>query len=232
MTILGATVQAARGGIRGRFSRAWLLPARSIALALLGVLLAASAASAGQAAWESHLPAHITLVGCGPAGPDSAIGHFRFPVIGIDPNPIPNSYVELDFARCPGFTVAADQQDPRLRVLCGGRKVCSRTDATGYVSFTIMGTGTAAPPDSPSFVWVYADGVLLGTINVAVLERDGLGGLTLADLAYWTADYFRGDHPARSNLNGDPFVDLNDLAIWANAYFSGADAFSPGAYCP
>ena len=206
----------------------WVRLAASAAIALL----AASAAFGAQAAWQSPIPPRMTLVGCGPAGPDSALGHFRFQIVDLNNFPVSYSHVVLDFHCCAGVALARDQRDPRLTVDCAARTVSTRADACGYASFTVMGTGTASPSDPDFFVWVYADGVLLGPMSVSVLERDGVGGLTMADLAPWAADYFRGDHPTRANFDDDLHVNLNDLAVWAGVYFGGADAWSAGPFCP
>lgn len=191
-----------------------------------------SSAHAAPPVWVNPLPIGIRLVGCGPAGPDSASGHIRFRIVDLYQMPIPNSLVVLDFHYCTGVTLAMDQQDPRLVVNCAARTVSTRSDVGGYASFTVMGSGTAGPADAGSNLRVYADGVLLGTLRLAALERDRLGGLTLADLAIWAADYFGDANPDRANFDFDPHVSLADLAIWAQAYFSGNDAVSPGPYCP
>ena len=203
-----------------------------LALFLALLALPARSAFAGPPSpGNSTIPYHVLLVGLGPAGPDSAIGQAAVAYRDLANHPIPGAVVTLDFSACNDLVLASDQLDPRLFTNCAANTVSAVTDANGVARFTIMGSGIAAPAHLPQALHVYANGEWLGGVAVGVLERDGSAGLTLADLAYWAADYF-GGAPERADLDGLSGVDLNDLSIWAHAYFSGSNAYTAGPYCP
>lgn len=174
----------------------------------------------------------MNLVGLGPAGADSAMGQATCTIRDLANIPVPGVVVTFDFSACTDLAVASDQGDPRLFTNCPARSVSAMTDANGNARFTIIGRGTAGPVHPSSSLHVYADGVLAGSPSVGVLERDGSGGLTLADLSFWAADYFSGTNPERAELNGITGVNLLDLSMWANAYFGGNSTFPAGPYCP
>lgn len=178
------------------------------------------------------IPSHVTLVGLGPAGPDSAVGHVTCVIRDLANNPMPGSVVTLDFSACTDIAIADDQRDPRLFADCSARCVSAVTDVNGIARFTVIGAGTAGPIHPPSALRVYADGYYAGSPSVAVFERDGAGGLTLADLAFWTVDLFSATNPERSDLNGSLYVDIADLSVWAAAYFNGNNSLPTGPYCP
>ncbi len=205
-------------------------------LALACTLIAlASAAPAGAdtpPGNNSTIPGHVVLVGLGAAGPDSATGHCTVTVRDFTNTPVPNSQVLVDFSECTDMAFAADQRDPRLAVNCGLRRVSAVTDANGIARFTLLGSVTSGAPSPLWAVKIYADGVLLGYPRVSALERDGVGGLTLNDLAHWTADFFSATEPMRADLNGDGYVHLLDLSVWATAYFAGSNSVAIGTVCP
>ena len=181
---------------------------------------------------NATIPDHVVLVGRGPAGPDSAIGHVTVTIRDFANNPIEGSHVIFDFLACTDMAPAADQRDPRLSVDCSWPHVTAVTDANGIARLTVLGAGASGPATPPGAFKVYADGVLLGFPRLSVLERDGVNGLTLADLGFWAADLFSDLHPMRSDFDGNGFVGLADLSIWAAAYFNGGNTVPIGAVCP
>lgn len=205
---------------------------------LLIALLLASLSPAGARADEpptpanSIIPSYVIVVGSGPAGPDSATGHVTVTFRDLANNPVPGALVEFDFSACTDVALAADQQDPRLTVDCGRRVVSAVTDQAGIASFTIVGRGIPGPQSPTTGLRIYADGIQLGSIPVAVLERDGANGLTLADLQFWFMDFVSSTNPPRADYNGVGGVNLVDLSIWASAYFSGNDSQPPASICP
>lgn len=203
-----------------------------IALAALA-LASASAALANTPSPMNHtIPTHVVLVGHGPAGPDSVTGHVYCIIRDLASNPVPNSEVRFDFSGCTDLTIATDQRDPRLTVNCAQRTVTAITDQNGRVDLTIMGAATGGPPSPRQSMRIYADGVLIGSPPVAVLERDGFAGLTLADLSLWAADWFSGMELERADLDGSGWVSVADLSVWARAYFDGDNTYAIGTVCP
>lgn len=199
---------------------------------LAGALLLASPAAAQWPCMNCIFPGHVTLVSCGPTGPDSVAGHCTAVIRDLAANPIAGVTVTLDFSSVGDMAIALDQQDPRLAVNCATRTVSTLTDANGVASFTVLGRGLPAAASLRGSLRIYADGILLGSPGVAVLDLDGVDGLTLADFALWTADFFSATSPQRSDLDGNGSVDLADLSRWSAAYFSGNDARSAGPSCP
>lgn len=208
--------------------------ARTPVLLLLAGLLPAGATLANEPPYNtSTIPLHVNLVARGPAGPGtSVVGPAVVIVRDFAANPVAGARVYFDFSGCPDVAIAQDQAAPGVTVNCALRAVIEDTDANGEASIELIGTATAVTASVANCLRIYADGVLLGYPSVGVLDRDGADGLTLADLAYWTTDYFSSTHPDRANLDGVGGVDLGDLSVWAEAYFSGNNSLPTGPYCP
>lgn len=205
-----------------------------IALGAGTLVLLAQAARAGLPPPPmSTIPTHVVLVGHGPAGPDSATGQVEVVVRDLAGNPVPGSVITFDLSAATDMRPAEDQRDPRLFTNCGAlRQVSAVSDVNGIARLTILGAVTNGPPSGSGALKIYADGVLLGYPLVSALERDGVAGLTLADLSFWTADFFSGTEPMRADLDGSGYVSILDLSVWARAYFSGDNALPIGALCP
>jgi hypothetical protein len=201
-------------------------------LLALAALQAQTALAGPPSPGNSTIPSRVLIVGLGPAGPDSAMGQATCTYRDLANHPIPGAVVTLDFSACNDLVLASDQLDPRLLTNCAANTVSAVTDANGNARFTIMGSGTAAPAHPPRVLAVYADADFLGYMAVALLERDGSAGLTLADLSFWAADFFTGDFIERSDLDGSGYVSISDLSIWAAAYFNGHNVSPTGPYCP
>lgn len=202
------------------------------AVALPALAWATCAAANTPSPMNHTIPNHIVLVGRGAAGPDSVNGHVYCVIRDLANNPIPGAVVTFDFSAFSDLRIAADQHDPRVTVNCAQRSVSGVSDANGRVDFTILGACTGGPPSPPRSLRIYADGVLLGSPTVAVLERDGFPGLTLTDLSIWAADWFSGLELERANFDGDSSVSPLDLSFWGRAWFGGDNALDVGGLCP
>jgi hypothetical protein len=205
-----------------------------VALALICPSFAGSPAFADPP-WppaNSTIPGHVTLVCLGPAGPDIVLGRCSVTLRDLANNPVMGSVVTFDFSNCFDMRIAADQHDPRLTVNCATRTVSAMTDLNGVALFTVIGTGIGGPASPSSALKIYADGVLLGGVSVAVLDRDGVGGLTGMDLAQWAGDLWAGTNPARADLDGNGVVNGGDLSRFAAAFFNGNNVLSAGTICP
>lgn len=181
---------------------------------------------------NSTIPSLVPLVGHSGAVPDSALGRVTVTVRDLANNPVPNAHVVFDFSGMTDVRIAADPLDPRLLVNCLTRTVRAITGADGVASATIMGssTGGVGSPTG-SRVKIYADGVLLGAVPVAIYDLDGSGGVAIPDLSIWTADYFSVTNPARSDYDGNGIVSIPDLSRWGAAFFAGGSKAS-AVVCP
>jgi hypothetical protein len=211
-------------------------------LAACGVVFGAAVAFAGvPSPTFSTIPERINLVGAdagtstADAGPLYAL--VTVTVRDLGANPIANSSVVLDFSGDVSDTRVGDalsQLYPGVVANCGTFGVSSLTDALGVATFVVMGggknpTGVAHAAGAGK---VYADGVLLGSINVGMYDLNGQDGVTLADLSLWSADYFSAANPDRANYDQVGGVDLLDLSVWGGTYFAGGSNVSSAAYCP
>jgi len=203
-----------------------------IALGLLCLALAGAPAPASGDPFTDTIPNHILVVARGPNGADTAMGRATVVIRDLAANPVPGVTVTIDFSACPDVAISQDQLDARYTVDCGLLTVTAVTDADGRADFTVLGTTRLVAPAGHACARIYANGILEAAVPVAVLDRDGTGGLTPADLSIWSADYFSATDPDRANLDAIAGVDLKDLAVWADAYFGGNDTASAGPYCP
>jgi hypothetical protein len=145
-------------------------------------------------------------------------------------DPVPGAAVTIDFSMCGADVRIAQSQPPGTTADCGLETVSRTTDVQGRVSFRVIGGGsTGAAPQVGNCAGIYADGVLITTVQVAVYDFDGVSGLTAADLSRWLGDFFACPIPptycARSDYN---YVDggcstqeltAGDLSRWIDAFF-------------
>jgi hypothetical protein len=215
---------------------------KAAVLAACGVLFGAAVAYAGVPdPFNSTIPGRINLVGAdagtstADAGPLGAL--VQVTVRDLAANPIANSSVVIDFSGCVSDTRIGDgasQLYPGVVANCGTYSVSSLTDASGVASIVVMGGGQnpIGAAHAAGSGKVYADGVLLGSINVGSYDLNGQDGVTLADLSLWSADYFSATDPDRANYDNIGGVDLLDLSTWGGTYFGGGSNVSSAAYCP
>lgn len=211
-------------------------------LAACGVLFGAAVAYAGvPSPGNSTIPARVNLVG-GDAGSSTADGGPLYALVTVTvrdlaANPIANSSVVLDFSGMVSDTRIGDtssQLYPGVVANCGTHGISSLTNVSGVATFVVMGGGKS-PVGAAHAIGagkVYADGVLLGSLNVGLYDLNGQDGVTLADLSLWSADYFSSTNPDRANYDQIGGVDLLDLSVWGGAYFGGGSNVSSATYCP
>ncbi|MCC6349326.1 MAG: hypothetical protein IT347_07005 [Candidatus Eisenbacteria bacterium] len=213
---------------------------KAAVLAACGVVFGAAVAFAGvPSPANSTIPARINLVGANAgvadAGAQSSL--VTITVRDLAANPIANSSVVLDFTGNVSDTRIGDatsQLYAGVVANCGTHGVSSLTDALGVATFVVMGGGKSptGAAHAAGAAKIYADGVLLGTLNVGSYDLNGVDGVTLADLALWAADYFGAGNPDRADYNNAGGVDLVDLSTWGATYFAGGSNTSSTTYCP
>jgi hypothetical protein len=211
-------------------------PIPLVVLALLGLVglvnLPTPALADPPTPMNSTIPNSVLLVGLGPAGPDSALGHCVVTYRDLANNPVPGAVIFWDFSACDAVWIADDQHDPRVTVDCAARTISAITDQNGSASFTFVGGGLQPGSTGPQVARVYADGLLLGSVKVSAFDLDGSDGVTVADLSFWSADYFSATNPDRSDYNAVGGVTIADLARWALAFFGGNQVESGTPHCP
>jgi len=207
-------------------------------------LIAASVASAGVPnAINTSRPGSVVLVSKDPTQPLAAGAAATFVVRDAANNPVPNSVVVISMAGCTSAEIRLSSNQPFAGVFvnCAAKSVSAVTNASGIATFRLLGriashpgTGSGATAQCAS---VSADGVSLGTINVAVADQNGAGGCNAADGSLFLADRDTpaGQNRARSDFNGaisTPAVNAADGSLFLQLRdFSGVDA-SEAADCP
>lgn len=216
-------------------------------------LLVAGAAFAGlPSPGNSDIPCAINVVGQN--GTVASPAH-TFTVVVRDGsnNPIPNSSVSIDFGNCYvgaglGEPGPSDTQRGTSGEVddCPTRSVIAITDVTGTVNVTVNGLSKNQPfgvtPNS-ACVRIFADGVLLGTVQAAAYDLDGADGITAGDLSAFLV-YSLNPNCAGPTPNYCAIVDLDYASSLCSAQdVSAADLASfltesltpyvaNGAICP
>ena len=176
------------------------------------------------AAWDpggqnSTIPGMIRLVGHDGRGTPDPIGLFTVTVRDLANDPVRGAKVDVDFSSCPDALLSSVQESG-ITVVCAARTVSAFTDAAGRVTMSLIGSARSGlPANGPAKI--YADGVLLGSVDVSMFDLDGSDGVHGSDLAAWAADFVSGTNPARSNFDGVGLVGGGDLAWWAGVFIKG-----------
>ena len=214
---------------------------KAAVLAACGVIFGAAAAFAGvPSAGNSTIPGRINLVGysigSGNADGLAAGATVNVTVRDLANNPIPNSSVVLDFTGNLSDTRIDDSQTyfAGLTANCGTHSVLALTNGAGVATLVVVGGGkaVAGAPHPVGSGKVWADGVLLGPINVGFYDTDGAGGVGGPDLARVLADFVAGTNPDRSNFDNAGAVGGPDLALWLAVFVAGNSNGSSASYCP
>ena len=192
---------------------------------VLLLFLAASPAHSARAAVPSPspstFPSLLVLGASDGTSPDPALA-FVVTVRDLANNPIAGAAVVLDLSNCPDILLGT-LAGPGTVVDCTSRTARAITDGAGRAEFRLTGSVGAREPSSFGAQGrVYADGVLLGFMRVAVLDQDGAEGVDAKDLSLLYTDLFGGQHPARSDLDGNGSVSVGDLALLIQS--AGRDA--------
>jgi len=213
---------------------------KAAVLAACGVVFGAAVAVAGvPSPVNSTFPGRINLVGTNSistrADSLSPASKVTVTVRDLANNPIPNSSVVFDFTGDISDTRIADNQPyQNITANCGTHAVSTLTDAAGIATLVVQGGGK-----SPAGVKhlagsgkIYADGVLLGSLNVGFWDLNGASGVDPLDLSALGGDIFSAVNPDRANYNNDAAVDGLDLSLWGGVFFSNRSNVSAATYCP
>ena len=207
-------------------------------LAAVGLLLVLSARHC-DAHIPSHanstVPRHITLVGSRSAMPDAASA-FTIVVRDLANNILQGVVVVVDFSGCTDLAMCSDQLDPVATVNCAAKTTSKISDATGSVTFTILGSsnGSGNATTLLNGVKIFGNSVLFGWPTASALDLDGAHGVGINDLSVWLSDYGAPGNPSfgRSDYDGDGAIDINDLSVWLTAYGAGGSVTGCAASCP
>jgi hypothetical protein len=204
------------------------------AIVASSALLTASAVRAQDPPTPSNstCPAFIRLVGSSAGVPDSTAGKFTIVIRDIANNPVPNSFVVLDFSGCPDVRIASDQLNPNYTVNCTNHTVGAYTNLSGQVAFTLLGSSWNAGTHSGlSCARAYFDGVQLASPTVAAFDLNGMSGVDGADGAVALTDLGLHVYHGRDDYDGNMTVNGADLAIWQTV-FGAHRSVTSGATCP
>jgi hypothetical protein len=164
---------------------------------------------------------------------DTALGAFTVVVRDLANVPVANATVEFRVLNCEGARLASNPLQPGVTARCATHGYTAVTDANGTVRMCLVGGGTVgSPPGAGPCAQVFAAGVLLGTVSVAIFDLDGTGGVTINDLSQWLGDFALNEPISRSDFDGDGTVAINDLSVWLEAWSRGTSAEGATSYCP
>jgi hypothetical protein len=121
-------------------------------------------------------------------GHNGVLGDIDYPVVYriMDGQPVPaavqNSVVILNFSACPDVRIC--QTFTTGTVNCGAKTVTGVTNATGHVTFNIVGAGSAVLTNSiRRCATVTADGVPMNPLTAVVADINGTGGIEALDIS-------------------------------------------------
>lgn len=214
-----------------------------------GVLVAAAAMAGVPSSENSDVPTGFRMVGHVLGVPDAATGTLPIVVRDLANNPIPASSVVVDFSACPDLRICDTQFDAAITVSCGGKTIHGLTDATGAITFVVVGGATnggglpAGPSGGPltRCVKVFADGVRLNNpatsianpgTQAAAFDEDGAGGVSSADIGSLLTDLGSGTPYHRSDFDFNGSVDSADIAELLTVLGNSGSAESCATLCP
>lgn len=186
-------------------------------LAVCGLMVMAATALAGiPDPSKCTVPTFIDLVGTAVGTPDSR-GTFTITVLDMNLNPVQNCQTILDFSACTESRLCDNQLDTTKVVDCPTRTVRGFTNASGHITFTVIGAAKNAPPSVPgagsNCVNILAGGVSLGLATAAVFDQNGAqtnNGVDLTDAIAVLRDWGSGIYFGRSDLDHDGLLGLTD----------------------
>lgn len=177
---------------------------------------------------NSTVPACITLVGHDATGAPDPRGLFTVTVRDLANNPTANALVRIDVTPAADLTFCGTQQAGLVvSTSATAMFVEGRTNLLGQFTVSLMGGSNGMGNRTPSLNLgkIYADGVLIGSPTVSVLDLDGTSGVGINDLAVWLADFSSAQPFGRSDYDCNGGVGINDLSVWLAAYGSSASAY-------
>ena len=180
------------------------------------------------------LPTAIRLVGSSRGAPDATAGTFTIVVRDLAMNPVAHASVVIGFENCPDLTICADQLDADATVNCAARTVRKLADASGAVTFTILGhsNGAGGATTLANGGQIYVNGTFSMSPTVSAFDLDGSGGVGAGDLSVWLTDFGSDVGWGRSDYDGDGRVGAGDLSEWLTVFGAGGSAQSCSASCP
>ncbi|HEV2104792.1 MAG TPA: hypothetical protein VGU27_03620 [Candidatus Eisenbacteria bacterium] len=165
--------------------------------------------------------------------PDTTLG--AYPVVILRINFFPDAFddVWVDVTGCPDCRMPAAGSLPGVPVQCPDSYGVWTTDDQGAARLVLVGSSTGLPgTPGPSVARIYAGGVLLATVPIAIYDLDGRAGLTANDLSLWLTDYGTQQYIGRDDYDGDGQLGANDLSLWLTALGRGTSTRSVTSYCP
>jgi hypothetical protein len=182
---------------------------------------------------EVTLPPGILLVGT-TGGVSDPRGLFTVTVRDFASNPLPNATVSVDFTQCTDARIATSQPYPGVTAQCSGSPgvVSAVTDERGQAHFDIVGAADlVATPAASHCTRIYVDGVLVGTLTVAIYDRDASSGLNVLDVSRALNELLQGQAPARDDFNFSDNVNIVDVSQMLGASLAGGSHESATAFC-
>lgn len=198
-------------------------------------LLAASAAMAGVPnSAQSTQPLGISLVGtaAGVADP-AAQGAATYTIRDAALNPVANSVVTMNFTACTDVRLCSLSQPAGMTVNCAAKTVSGTTNASGVVTFRIVGGGlTSGAAVTAPCITVTADGVPMTTIRASAFDVNGGTGVTGADVTLTKFDANNAPTRTRTDFNKSGGVTGADVTLVKFIANAGGSTASCGTYCP
>jgi hypothetical protein len=194
-------------------------------LSVCGLLAASVALAAVPDPTQSTCPAHINS-----AGHDGTDGEplveFNVQVNDISGIGVGGSVVVIDMSGCTDQVFCTDQL-LNSTADCPTMTVRKNADPSGLATFRIIGgasypTGVGDPGGPDKCVTIYADGVLLCTIDIGSFDLDNVTGVGGGDLSLWLDDFGVGGDIGRSDYDGDDNVGGGDLSLWLDVFGSAS----------
>jgi len=207
---------------------------RATLLTAVGLLVASAAMAGVPSTGTSAQPAGVTLVGHNAGIADgTSFGAMTYTIRDAANNPVPNSVVVMNFAACTGTRICSTTQPAGMFVNCAARSVSGVTNASGVVTFRIVGGGIQATPDVAACVSVTADGVALNTLRASMFDISGAGGLALGDITVAKNDLNLFPARTRADVSKNGILQLGDITIMKNTLNAGGSSTScTSATCP
>jgi hypothetical protein len=196
-------------------------------------LLVAGAAMAGVPSAGTSLqptPSLIKLVGH-TVSPDPK-GNITYTINDASNNPVPGSVVILNFSACTDVRLCSSDQGAGISVNCAAKSITGVTNATGQITFSVVGTSGTGAATFGSCVGVTADGVVLTNLKAATADYDGLSGVNPLDVSQCYADVLAGTNRSRSDFDGNGLVNPLDVSALYGIVLGGGSASSCTTICP
>src|SRR5512143_1031096 len=209
-------------------------------LAVCGLMVMAATALAGiPDPSKCTVPTYIDVVGTA-VGSADARGTFTITVLDMNLNPVQNCQTILDFSACTDTRLCDAQLDTTKVVDCPTATVRGFTNASGQITFTVVGAAKNAPPPQAGAgahcVNILAGGVSLGLATADVYDQNGAvtnNGVELTDVTAVLKDWGSGIYYGRSDLDKDSLLGLTDVIKVLKAVGDGTSANGcTTTYCP